>query len=47
MKPEFAQAASAVKASVALVGMDVDKDYNAPVRQQLNITGFPTIYYFV
>lgn len=46
MKPEFATAASQVKGQYVLAGMDVDKPEAYGIRQELNITGFPTIIYF-
>lgn len=46
MKPEFATAASEVKGRYVLAGMDVDKPESYSLRQQLNISGFPTIVYF-
>ena len=30
-----------------MAGMDVDKSDNVQVRVEYNITGFPTLYYFV
>ena len=46
MKPEFATAATEVKGQYVLAGMDVEKPELYTLRQQLNITGFPTIVYF-
>ncbi len=46
MKPEFATAATEVKGRYVLAGMDVDKPESYSLRQQLNISGFPTIVYF-
>ncbi len=46
MKPEFATAASEVKGQYVLAGMDVDKPDAYGLRQELNISGFPTIVYF-
>ncbi|XP_071493170.1 protein disulfide-isomerase A5-like [Diadema antillarum] len=46
MKPEFAGAATELKGSAVLAGMDVDRPENMATRQAFNITGFPTILYF-
>lgn len=46
LKPEFAQAATEVKGSTILAGMDVDTPDAYGVRNQFNITGFPTLIYF-
>lgn len=46
MKPEFASAASEVKTQFVLAGMDVDTPDAYGIRQEFNITGFPTIVYF-
>lgn len=46
MKPEFASAATELKGSAVLAGMDVDNMEAYPVRQVFNITGFPTVIYF-
>ena len=46
MKPEFAEAATEVKSRFVLAGMDVDSPDAYGIRQEFNITGFPTIVYF-
>lgn len=46
MKPEFAEAASAVNGRYILAGMDVDSPDAYGIRQEFNITGFPTLVYF-
>lgn len=46
MKPEVAAAAMEVKGQYVLAGMDVDTPDAFGVREQYNITGFPTIVYF-
>ncbi len=46
MKPEMAAAAAEVKGQYVLAGMDVDNPEAFQVREQYNITGFPTIIYF-
>ncbi|KAH9503116.1 Protein disulfide-isomerase A5, partial [Bulinus truncatus] len=47
LKPEFAAAATEVKNEVTLVGIDVDKPHMMHLRIQYNITGFPTLFYFI
>ena len=46
MKPHLAGAADAVKGKCILAGMDVDTPESFGVREEFNITGFPTIVYF-
>jgi len=46
MKPDFAEAATELKPDSTLVGIDVDKPPMMNVRTQMNITGFPTLYFF-
>ena len=46
MKPEFAEAATEVKGRYVLAGMDVDSPDAYGIRQEFNITGFPTLVYF-
>lgn len=46
MKPEMAAAAAEVKGQYVLAGMDVDTPDSFGVREEFNITGFPTIIYF-
>ncbi|KAK6181656.1 hypothetical protein SNE40_009469 [Patella caerulea] len=46
LKPDFSAAATEMKGKAVLVGIDVDKPQQMALRQQYNITGFPTIYYF-
>lgn len=46
LKPEFAAAATELKKKAVLAGMDVDKPDAYGVRQEFNITGFPTLIYF-
>lgn len=46
IKPEFATAAEELKGQAVLAGMDVDTPDAYGIRQEFNITGFPTIIYF-
>lgn len=46
MKPEIAAAAAEVKSEFVLAGMDVETPEAFSVREEFNITGFPTIIYF-
>ena len=46
LKPKFAAAATRLKKSAVLAAMDVDKPEAYGVRQEYNITGFPTLIYF-
>lgn len=46
MKPEFASAANRLKGQAILAGMNVDYPEAYKVRQEYNITGFPTVIYF-
>ena len=46
LKPEYADAATALKGKANLVGIDVDKPNMMSLRTSYNITGFPTLYYF-
>lgn len=47
LKPDFAAAATEMKGEATLVGVDVDKPEQMTLRAEFNITGFPTLYYFV
>ena len=47
LKPEFAGAAEELKGEAVLAGMDVDTPDAYGVRTALNITGFPTLMYFM
>ena len=46
LKPEFASAATKLKKKSVLAAMDVDKPDTFAIRQEYNISGFPTILYF-
>lgn len=46
LKPQYAEAASELKGQSILAAMDVNKPENSVLRQQFNITGFPTLMYF-
>lgn len=45
-KPEFAAAATKLKKKAVLAAMDVDKPDAFTIRQEYNISGFPTVLYF-
>merc|ERR550532_1011967 len=47
IKPDYASAATELKGHSVLAGIDVDKPENMQVRVEYNITGFPTLLYFV
>jgi protein disulfide-isomerase-like protein len=47
MKPHFAEAATELKKEAVLAGMDVEKQELYPLRQALNISGFPTLHYYL
>ena len=47
LKPEFASAAISAKSKAVLAAMDVSTDDTQGVRMQYNITGFPTLIYFL
>jgi len=47
LKPEFAEAATLLKSNFVLAGLDVDRQEMIGLRMRYNITGFPTLYYFV
>ena len=47
LKPHFAEAASELKSEAVLAGMDLEKPELYGVRQALNITGFPTLHYYL
>ena len=47
LKPEWASAAISAKSAAVLAAMDVSTDESQAVRMQYNITGFPTLIYFV
>lgn len=46
LKPEYAGAATELKGHSVLAAIDVNRPENAIIRQQFNITGFPTMLYF-
>lgn len=46
LKPEFALAATELKGIATLAGMDVDTPDAYGIRNQFNISGFPTLIYF-
>lgn len=46
LKPQYAEAATELKGHSILAAMDANKPENSVVRQQFNITGFPTMMYF-
>ncbi|KAJ7391850.1 hypothetical protein OS493_016140 [Desmophyllum pertusum] len=46
LKPDYALAASELKGEAIMAGMDVDTYEGYPIREQYNITGFPTLIYF-
>ena len=46
LKPEYAAAATELKKKSVLAAMDVDKPDAFAIRQDYNISGFPTIIYF-
>ncbi|VEN40613.1 unnamed protein product [Callosobruchus maculatus] len=47
LKPEYAEAATELKDEVILAAIDVNRPENAMTRTHYNITGFPTMIYFV
>ncbi|KAL5251923.1 hypothetical protein ACHWQZ_G014904 [Mnemiopsis leidyi] len=46
MKPEFNEAATAMKGKAVLVGINADGSKGAGPSQEYNVTSFPTILYF-
>ena len=46
LKPKFAAAATKLKKTAVLAAMDLDKPEAFSVRQEYNVTGFPTLIYF-
>eukprot|EP00794_Sanderia_malayensis_P003727 gene3727-4248_t len=46
LKPEFAAAASQAKGKAVLGGLDCDRPELMGVREQFNISGYPTLIYF-
>lgn len=46
LKPEFAGAATKLKGKAVLVGMNLDKPEAMLLREEYNITGYPTVLYF-
>lgn len=46
LKPKFAAAATKLKKTAVLAAMDLDKPEAYGVRQEYNVTGFPTLIYF-
>ncbi|XP_045490093.1 protein disulfide-isomerase A5 [Pieris rapae] len=47
LKPEYSDAALDLKGEAMLAAMDVSKPHNSKLRYEYNITGFPTLLYFV
>ncbi|KAF5294296.1 hypothetical protein FQA39_LY13440 [Lamprigera yunnana] len=47
LKPEYAAAANELQGQAILAAIDVNRPENAIVRSQYNITGFPTMLYFI
>ncbi|KAJ8949948.1 hypothetical protein NQ314_008087, partial [Rhamnusium bicolor] len=47
LKPDYAEAATELKDHATLAAIDVNRPENTGVRSQYNITGFPTLLYFV
>ncbi|KAG5877126.1 hypothetical protein JTB14_031279 [Gonioctena quinquepunctata] len=47
LKPEYADAAKELKDEAVLAAIDVNRPENTVVRTHYNITGFPTMLYFV
>ncbi|KAJ8977167.1 hypothetical protein NQ317_003107 [Molorchus minor] len=47
LKPEYAEAATDLKDQAVLAAIDVNRPENTIVRAHYNITGFPTLLYFV
>jgi len=47
MKPDYATAATELRRQGVMAAMDVNLPENYSVRQRYNITGFPTLLYFV
>ncbi|XP_013179210.1 PREDICTED: protein disulfide-isomerase A5 isoform X1 [Papilio xuthus] len=46
LKPEYVAAAADLKGEALLAAIDVAKPGNSRIRQQYNITGFPTLLYY-
>ncbi|XP_066993332.1 protein disulfide-isomerase A5 [Anabrus simplex] len=46
LKPEYSSAASELKGHSVMAAIDVNRPENAIIRQQYNITGFPTLHYY-
>jgi protein disulfide-isomerase-like protein len=46
MKPEFALAAAKLKGKAVLAAMDLDRPEGMLLREEYNVTGFPTVLYF-
>lgn len=47
MKPDYSAAATELKPNAILAAMNVDTSENFKIKQIYNITGFPTLLYFV
>nr|XP_037278569.1 LOW QUALITY PROTEIN: protein disulfide-isomerase A5-like [Rhipicephalus microplus] len=47
LKPDYAKAATELKGHSVLAAMDLNRPENAAIRRHYNITGFPTLLYFV
>lgn len=46
LKPEYAEAATELKGKAVLAGMDTEIPEAYGIRQEFNITGYPTLVYF-
>ncbi|GBP91770.1 Protein disulfide-isomerase A5 [Eumeta japonica] len=46
LKPEFLAAATELRGVASLAALDASKYENSKIRQQYNISGFPTLLYF-
>ena len=46
LKPEYAEAATELKGKAVLAGMDLDTPDAYGIRQEFNVSGFPTLVYF-
>lgn len=47
LKPDYAEAATELKSEAVMAAMNLDLPDNYKVKLQYNITGFPTLYYFL
>lgn len=46
LKPEYSAAATELKGHSVLAAIDVNRPENSMIRNQYNITGFPTLLYY-